>query len=49
MKWVRDDDGAWASASTGKRIAGLVLGLLLGGLVLLIPVVLIVVFLVGRH
>jgi tetrahydromethanopterin S-methyltransferase subunit F len=48
MKLVRDTDGAWAAASTGKRIVGLVLGFLLSGLGLLIPVVLIVVFLTGR-
>ena len=49
MKWVRDDSGAWGSASTGKRVLGLVLGLLLSGLVLLVPVVLIVLFLAGRN
>ena len=47
MKWVRDDDGAWASASVGRRIAGLVLGLALSGLVL-VPLVLIGLFLIGR-
>lgn len=49
MKLVNDTDGAWTSASTGKRIVGLVLGILLSGLVLLIPVALIVLFLAGRN
>lgn len=44
---VRDDEGAWASASGGKRAAGLVLGLLLT-LVLLAPLVLIAYFLLNR-
>jgi hypothetical protein len=44
---VRDDEGAWASASPSKRALGLVVSLLLA-LVLLAPLVLIVYFLLNR-
>jgi hypothetical protein len=47
VKLVRDDEGAWKSATKGQRAVGLVVGLALGA-VLVLPVVLVVLFLIGR-